>query len=308
MKKEKIHIDKISIKIEVNHDPKKISSCYQIYSNEKYSFENAVISYKAKNVSSEFDSVIKIQSFCTKDETSTGLKLSGNLYKFLYGHNVTGSSDITDLILKTVDKLKQMNLVHPTEKQLEAIRLGQFRIHSIDIKRDLVFESKQNALQYFSHLKKNATYTHKEKAMFENGIYFGLGSKRWHICNYYKGREVEVNAKKSKTSKELKALADLMIRQEIRIHSKQLSTWDLRFGHQWFDLKSIDTFFSNLLEKTRISKIELKDSNSSITDKSDRKFYNCVINGDYVDIFSKSTINRKRKKFLEEYNIDIKSL
>lgn len=308
MKKEKIHIDKISIKIEVNHDPKKISSCYQIYSNDKYSFENAVISYKAKKISSEFDSVIKIQSFCTKDETNTGLKLSGNLYKFLYGHNVTGSSDITDLILKTVDKLKQMNLVHPTEKQLEAIRLGQFRIHSIDIKRDLIFESKQNALQYFSHLKKNATYTHKEKAIFENGIYFGLGSKRWHICNYYKGREVEVNAKKSKTSKELKALADLMIRQEIRIHSKQLSTWDLRFGHQWLNFKNIDTFFSNLLEKTRISKIELKDSNNIITDKSDRVFYNCVINGDYVDNFSKSTINRKRKKFLEEYNIDIKSL
>jgi hypothetical protein len=88
-----------------------------------------------------------------------------------------------------------------------------------------------------------------------------------------------------------------MIRQEIRIHSKQLSTWDLRFGHQWLDFKRIDIFFSNLLDKIRISKIELKDSNNSITDKNDRKFYNCVISGDYEDIYSKSTINRKRKNF-----------
>lgn len=308
MQKEKIQIDRISITININHNPEKLSSCFQIYSDEKYCFDDAVISYRPKKIISEFDSVVKIQSFCTKEEPSTSLKLSGNLYKFLYGQNVTGSSDIIDLVLKTVDKLNKMNLVYPTEKQLEAIKFGQFRIHSIDIKRDLIFDSKQNAIQYLSHLKKNATYSHKDKAIFENGIYFGFGSKRWQICNYYKGREVEVNVKKSKTSNELKALADLMIRQEIRIHSKQLSTWDLRFGHQWLDFKRIDIFFSNLLDKIRISKIELKDSNNNITDKNDRKFYNCVISGDYEDIYSKSTINRKRKKFIEEYNIDIKNL
>ena len=70
------------------------------------------------------------------------------------------------------------------------------------------------------------------------------------------------------------------------------------------DLNYIDKFFSNKLEKIYIPKIIFKDAKSNITNKSDRKFYNCLINGD-IDSYSKSTISRKRKHFLDSYNIDI---
>lgn len=303
MKKNKIEIDYIEIVIDINHEPEKVASCYQIISDENYSFDEFVIKYRPKKIISEFDSVIKLQSLSSKDNKSK-LKITGNFYKWLYGHNVTGCESLIDLVLLTIDKLKKLELVNPTDDQLETIRLGRFRIYNVDIKRDIIFESKQNAIQYLSTLKALSTYPKQKKTIFENGIYFGFTSKRWSMCNYYKGQEIRDKPNRSKTSLELKALADLMIRQEIRIRSKQLRTWDLLFGHQWLDLNYIDKFFSNKLEKIYIPKIIFKDAKSNITNKSDRKFYNCLINGD-IDSYSKSTISRKRKHFLDSYNIDI---
>lgn len=37
----------------------------------------------------------------------------------------------------------KIELVDPTDEQLETIRLGRFRIYNVDIKRDIIFESKQ---------------------------------------------------------------------------------------------------------------------------------------------------------------------
>ena len=53
----------------------------------------------------------------------------------LYGHNVTGCESLIDLVLLTIDKLKKIELVDPTDEQLETIRLGRFRIYNVDIKR-----------------------------------------------------------------------------------------------------------------------------------------------------------------------------
>lgn len=305
MYKNKFEIDFLDVEIEINHDPEKLSSCYQIFSNSNYNFDDSKISYSAKKIYSEFGSVIKVKTFSLKDELHPKLKMSGNFYKWLNGHNVTGCNSLEDLIIQVVVKLESMGLVKPTKEQLETIRLGHFRIYKVDVKKDIIFESKQNAKQYLSHLNKYAICKYKKKAIFENGVYFNMTSKRWSICCYYKGKEVEDNSHKSKTSTELKALADLMIRQEIRIYSKQLSEWDMMFGHQWLDLNYIDNFFSKILNQIYIPEIILKDSNNNIKDNHDRQFYNCLINGDIQESYSKSTINRKRKIFLDKYNIDI---
>ncbi|MFH4233572.1 phage/plasmid replication protein, II/X family, partial [Acinetobacter baumannii] len=85
------------------------------------------------------------------------LKISGNFYKWLNGHNVTGCESLIDLVLQTIEKLKNLNLVDPTKEQLETIRLGNFRLYRVDIKRDIVFDSKQNAIQYLSTLRNLST-------------------------------------------------------------------------------------------------------------------------------------------------------
>ena len=49
-----------------------------------------------------------------------------------------------------------------------------------------------------------------------------------------------------------------MIRQEIRIQSKQLATWELRFGHQWRDLNNIENFLKIYLIKYIYQQLILK--------------------------------------------------
>ncbi|HDK8954643.1 phage/plasmid replication protein, II/X family [Acinetobacter baumannii] len=308
MKKNKLEIDYLEVVVDINHKPEEVASCYQIVSDEKYNFDESKIKYRSKKILSEFDSIITLQSFSLLNDYNSKLKISGNFYKWLNGHNVTGCENLIDLVLQTIEKLKNLNLVDPTKEQLETIRLGNFRLYRVDVKRDLVFDSKQNAIQYLSTLRNLSTYPKQKKTIFENGIYFGFTSKRWSICNYHKGQEVRDNYKRSKTNLELQALADLMIRQEIRIQSKQLATWELRFGHQWRDLNNIENFFKNILDKIYIPAINLKDSKNNICDKSDRKFYNCVINGDHKEVYSRATISRKRRIFLDKYNIDINNV
>ena len=46
---------------------------------------------------------------------------NGNFYKWLNGHNVTGCENLIDLVLQTIEKLKNLNLVDPTKEQLETI-------------------------------------------------------------------------------------------------------------------------------------------------------------------------------------------
>lgn len=306
MKKNNVEIDYIEIVIDINHTPEKVASCYQVFSDEKYNFEESRVTYRPKKIISEFDSVITLQSLSSIDESNSKLKITGNFYKWLYGHNVTGCESLIELVLQTIEKLKTLDLVNPTKEQLETIRLGHFRLFKVDIKRDMIFDSKQNAIEYLSSLKNIATYPNQKKTIFENGIYFGFTSKRWRICNYHKGREIKDNFKRSKTSLELKALADLMIRQEIRIKSKQLNEWDLQFAHQWLDTCYINDFFNKKLDKTYIPEPVIKNSNNDITDFIDRRFYNCLINGDIENSYSRSVIHKKSKEFLKKYNIDIK--
>ena len=87
-----------------------------------------------QKILSEFDSIITLQSFSLLNDYNSKLKISGNFYKWLNGHNVTGCENLIDLVLQTIEKLKNLNLVDPTKEQLETIRLGNFRLYRVDVK------------------------------------------------------------------------------------------------------------------------------------------------------------------------------
>ncbi len=47
---------------------------------------------------------------------------------------------------------------------------------------------------------------------------------------------------------------------------------------------------------------------SKITNSADKKFYNCLLNGDIDLLYGRSTIHRKRLKFMQAYNINIDNI
>lgn len=92
--------------MDVNHKPEEVASCYQIVSGEKYNFDESKIKYRSKKILSEFNSIITLQSFSLLNDYNSKLKISGNFYKWLNGHNVTGCESLIDLVLQTIEKFK----------------------------------------------------------------------------------------------------------------------------------------------------------------------------------------------------------
>ncbi|MCH7303514.1 phage/plasmid replication protein, II/X family [Acinetobacter sp. NIPH 1869] len=302
-KTNKFHIDWLDVLVNITHDPKKVSNGLTLYLNESLDYDQAQYSYRPKIIESDNNHKLEVKSVNRK------LKISGNFYKWLNGQNIEGCDSVCSLVIEVLLKLEEMNLIQPTIDQYEIIRQGKFRIYKIHVKQDIVFNNKSLALNYLEQIKKGGYYPYRSKTIYQNGVYFGMKSKRWVLNFYHKGKEIE-QAKNNKciVTSEQKAFADMVIRSEIKINPPQLTDWDLRFAWQWFDIDNLDKFF-----KQRLSELQLPDFNrvielDKITNNADKKFYYSLKNGNEEIFYCRSSIHRMRKKFMKEYNIDIDSI
>ncbi|KKW82405.1 hypothetical protein AAV96_00290 [Acinetobacter sp. AG1] len=303
MYKNKINIDWLDVVVDVTHDPKKLSKGLTIYLDENHDFGKAQKSYSPLCIESKNKHVLRVKSVDDK------LKISGNFYKWLNGQNITGCVSIDDLVLDVVKKFIEMGLIEPTDEQLDIIKKGQYRIYQTHVKLDLIFDNKQLALNYLDQLKTGGYYPYKSITIYQNGVYFGQSSKRWVLGYYHKGSEIDQQrTKKDIVSPELKALADVTIRAEIKIYYKQLKDWDLMFAWQWRDIDHLDMFFKRHLNKLKLPNFNNVIKLSKITNSADRKFYNCLLHGDINLLYGRSTIHRKRVKFMQDYNINIDNI
>lgn len=303
MYKNKINIDWLDVVVDVTHDPKRLSKGLTIYLDESHDFDKAQKSYSLLCIESKNKHVLRVKSVDDK------LKISGNFYKWLNGQNITGCASIDDLVLDVVKKFIEMGLIEPTDQQLDIIKKGQYRIYQTHVKLDLIFDDKQLALNYLDQLKTGGYYPYKSIKIYQNGVYFGQSSKRWVLGYYHKGKEIDQQrTKKDIVSPELKALADVTIMAQIKIYYKQLKDWDLMFAWQWRDIDHLDMFFKRHLNKLKLPNFNNVIKLSKITNSADRKFYNCLLNGDIDLLYGRSTIHRKRVKFMQDYNINIDNI
>lgn len=302
-KTNKFHIDWLDVVVDVTHDPKKVSSGLTLYLNENFDYDTAQKSFRPKCIESENKHILQVKS------TDNKLKISGNFYKWLNGQNVGGSDSVCDLVIEVLLKLEEMDLIQPTMDEYEIIRQGKFRIYKIHVKQDIIFDNKNLALTYLEQIKKGGYYPYRRKTIYQNGVYFGLKSKRWVLGFYHKGKEIDqVRKNKSIVTPEQKALADMMIRSEIKINPLQLKDWDLMFGHEWSNVDDVDKIFKRRLDKLQLPDFSRVIELDEITNRADKKFYSCLKNGDENEYYGRSSIYRMRKKFMNDYNIDIDSV
>ena len=170
-----------------------------------------------------------------KSKNENTLLIQGNFFKWLYGHNVTGTTDLMGLVVETVRQLLQRyDALMPTQDELDNIKRGMFKIHRIDLNKAILFEDKQQAQLYLAMLKEHGTYPRRKKETHGNGTYFGLKSTRSTLLYYHKGTEVSTHKKQQKRiTAELQAYADCMVRCEIRLFSQHLRDNNLNYGHVW---------------------------------------------------------------------------
>lgn len=301
MTKNLINIDWIHVSVAVKHDPQLISRGIVVHLDNQWDMATAVHHYKAQTLRSSFENTLWI-----KPSTTGSIEISGNFYKFLNHHNVTGTDDLVGLVTDLIQHLATLDIgIEPTEQELKDLQDGKFRLFRVDVNKAILFGSKVAALDYLEHLKSTASYPYRKKTIYSNGVYFGMRSKRWCLKFYHKGTEVRVHKNgEYHLDDEIKALADLMVRAEMRINSQQLKEWDLQFGYQWStDIAQslLDTTLNKLALPTKPVVVEEPKFESS----ADRKFYKCWLDGDAEICYSLRTIQRYTKRFLHEYGINI---
>lgn len=305
--KNALEIDWVNFDICIDHDVSKISDGCIIdtnfnvdaLSNDNLNLEKTIIRNKSKIIYSEKGDPIRLTSKRNK------VNIDGNIFKWLHGQNVTGESNLLKIICNFVDKLENLGLFHPTQDQMLKIRKGDFRVYRVDIKEDLIFFDKGKSLRYLDHIIKLGSYPNKKKEKYKNGCYFGMTSKRWNIRYYHKGTELRDKNKRLYMDKELFALAELIVRSEIRVLNAQLKDWNLSYGYHWENLEEIDLFFSVKFNKLKLPEVMEREKLLNISNKSDRKFYAIIKKHHPEDFYSRATISSKRAIFLSKYGIDI---
>lgn len=294
-------VDWLRVRVEVDHNPEELNSAIRfdaIKTDNGYS--EPMKSYKEIWITEpSYSNKLKVKS--TKDST---LLIDGNLGKWLTGHNITGDSDVVELVHSTVMKLAETSEhITPTQQQLDAIKKGYFKIHVIDVNKAILFETKDKSLQYLERLKYHASYARFDKHVESNGIYFGYDSQRKTLKYYHKGTEVANNKKYQHNTDELQALADRMIRCELRLKWRELNDNNLLNGFNWTPetvKQLIDDAHNRLTLPKQINFPEDLPSKY-------KRFITCFKAGS-LDGYTTSTIDRMRRDLMKNYGVDLHRL
>lgn len=165
-------VDWLKVVVHVNHDQHVLNDGIRVdikRIGQDYDTEAAMQSFRpvwVQNTAS-YSSQLKIKSL-----SESTLQIEGNFYKWLHGQNVTGSTDLIGLVFAVVEALAEQNTeIEPTQEQLDAIKQGLFKISVVDINKALLFQDKQEALNYLERLKHNSSYPHRKKRILRATVF-----------------------------------------------------------------------------------------------------------------------------------------
>lgn len=294
-------VDWLRVRVEVDHNPEELNSAIRfdaIKTDNGYS--EPMKSYKEIWITEpSYSNKLKVKS--TKDGT---LLIDGNLGKWLTGHNITGNSDVIALVHSTVMKLAETSEhITPTQQQLDAIQKGYFKVHVIDINKAILFENKDKSLKYLERLKLHSSYPRFDKHVESNGIYFGWDSDRKRLKYYHKGTEVANNKKYQYKTDELQALADRMIRCELRLKWRELNDNNLLNGFNWTP-ETVKQLIDDA--HNRLTLPEPINFPDDLPNKY-KRFIACF-KASSLEGYTTSTIDRMRRDLMKTYGVDLRNL
>ena len=125
-------IDYLKIEIPLTNDSIRLSEKVVIpYIKCDGEYRPQQESYSQQWVDGSYNDRIQIKS-----KNQNTLLIQGNFFKWLYGQNVTGTTDLIQLVSDTIEKLMGMfDAITPTQEELDGVKNGQFKIHRIDLNK-----------------------------------------------------------------------------------------------------------------------------------------------------------------------------
>lgn len=293
-------VDWLKIKVKINHNPEQLNNGLRFdVAKVDSEYTEPTVSYKELWLTEpSYDNKIKIKSL--KDDT---LLISGNLGKWLEGQNIVGSDDVIKLVYETVIKLSELcEHITPTQQQLDDIQLGYFKINKVDINKAILFNNKDEALQYLERLKFHGSYPRFNKKVENNGVYFGYESERKVIKYYYKGHEIIANNKyQNNLDNDLIELANKMVRCELTLKWRELYDNELLNGFDWSS-ETVKRLVDNTHSQLRLPEpIKFPDDLPT----KYKRFIACFKVGSLVGSYTASTIDRMKRDLMRLHGVDI---
>ncbi|WP_342652614.1 phage/plasmid replication protein, II/X family (plasmid) [Vibrio metschnikovii] len=165
------------------------------------------------------------------------LSISGNPVKWFQGHNIFGTSDLTNLVYELFDSLSKKLGKNQPEFICNAVKSGQYTISRIDINGMFELGSRLDVISWLSALERTARTRHGTAVSKGNTVYFGKNSERWTLKFYSKGQEIETH--KLPPHLQLTSLSDFAnnkLRAELTLRSKELVKLGLNVGSAWLNI------------------------------------------------------------------------
>lgn len=225
-------IDWVTAVLRCNHDPFKLMDGF-VMSCDKNGNNEWVVN-KNVTVEGSFSSKIQIKSI-----TDSSIWISGNPTKFLQGHNIFGTDDLTYLMGRFFDSLlgyDELGL-QPTSEQYDAIQDGDYSLKRVDINQSWHLKNRDEVLSWIRSAGACGRLKHRGPGQYTGDtLYFAKNSRRWSAKCYSKGHEI--NAKNHQLPKELQIpelleWADKALRIELVLRGMQLKDMILSNGKHW---------------------------------------------------------------------------
>ncbi len=233
------------------------------------------------------------------------LSVSGNPVKWFQGHNIFGTSDLTNLVYELFDSLSKKFSKEQPEFIRNAIKSGQYTISRIDINGMFELGSRLDVISWLSALERTARTRHGTAVSKGNTVYFGKNSERWTLKFYSKGQEIETH--KLPPHLQLTSLSDFAnnkLRAELTLRSKELVKLGLNVGSAWLNIDVWEVY------KEYMGRVEMSEQKTTSTLVLELKPY---LRSTYLlwleghcpkTILPKPTFYRHRKELLS-YGIDV---
>lgn len=233
------------------------------------------------------------------------LEISGNLVKFLQGHNLFGSDDLQGLVSAGIREVFRKLEYQATEGELAAIDSGLVWIPRIDVNRNSDFGNRKRALAAIRALSECSHMSHRGRGSLigEGTASWGAKSRYFSLKAYAKGLEIEKHklAASLPNRDQLIGYAEGMVRREATIWGRELIQRELQCVRNWAKLgMTPERLFDDVFGKLTVSEATMREpSELDAIPPRLRSVYQLWADGhDLRTIFSRPTFYRHRKALL----------
>lgn len=196
-----------------------------------------------------FDSAVTVRTAAWEGDR-THLEVSGNLVKFLQGHNLWGSDDLPALVFEFMHWLARTHgltdapMISPTASDIASWRSGDYSITRVDVTDSFALANRAEVLSWLRNAEQTAHLSHRGRGQLVKGttLYFGKSSRRWSLKLYSKAQEIEEQPQHQPALAELphaRAWAEPILRVELTLRSMELVRLGLRLGSDWITVDGV---------------------------------------------------------------------